>query len=277
MPNFYWYCGLVVISLMLLGYTLWKTRDSRLLVLHFCLAGLIDLLEYFILILFPSYQYFPSVTGNLWIDNMLGSIISNDFIVPAVAVTAAGFHLRFFWLLLLSMLFMVVECLFLWLDLYGHLWWKLLYSGIGILLFLLIGRRLWTLTQRGSLNKPIVFFYIFFVFLFLYGLCHFILAHSLDVHDLRVGWFPDQTRDHIAVSELIEAFIALIASTSFFLKIPGKIVMLIVLLAFNGALLALKIIELDNLWELLFYVLLQLVSIYVVHQIVKYGTRRKAS
>lgn len=262
---------------MLLGYTLWKTRDGRLLVLLFGLAGLIDPLEYFILILFPAYQYFPSVTGSLWIDNMLGSFSSNDFIVPAVAVTAATFHLRFVWLLLFSILFMVVEWLFLWLDVYGHFWWKFLYSGIGILIFLLMGQLLWALIQRNSLNKPITFFYIFFVFLFVYGSCHFVLAHSLDVHVLSVGWFLEQTRDHIAVSELIEAFVALIASASFFMKTTGKIAMLIVLLAFDGALLALKIMEVDNVRELLFYVLLQLVSIFVVHQIVRYGTRRKAS
>ncbi|MED4781372.1 hypothetical protein [Brevibacillus choshinensis] len=277
MPNSYWYGGLVVLSLLLLGYALWKTRDGRLLVLHFCLAGLIDPLEYFILILFPAYQYFPSLTGGLWLDNMLGSFSSNDFIVPAVAVTAAAFHLRFVWLLLFSILFMVVEWLFLWLDLYGHFWWKLLYSGIGILIFLLLGRHLWTLIQRNSLNKPITFFYTFFVFLFVYGSCHFIQAHALDVHDLSVGWFPDQTRDHIAVSELIEAFVALIASASFFMKTSGRITMLIVLLAFDGALLALEIMEVDNVGELLFYVLLQLISIFVVHRIVKYGMRREVS
>lgn len=276
MPNSYWYGGLVVISLLLLGFTLWKKRDGRLLVLHCGLAGLIDPLEYFILILYPAYQYFPSVTGSLWIDNMIGSFFSNDFIVPAVAVAAAAFHPRVFWLLLFAALFMGVEWLFLSIDLYGHFWWNILYSGLGIFLFLLIGRHLWTLIQRDSMNKPILFLYIFFVFLFIYGPFHFLQAHLLDVHDLTVGWFPDQIRDHIVVSELIEAFVALIASAGFFLKKTGQIIMAVVLLAFDGSLIALDIMQVDNAWEFLFYILLQLVSIFAVHKIVKYGTRRQA-
>ncbi len=277
MPHPYWYGGLVFISLLLLCFTLWKKRDGRLLVLHFALAGLIDPFEYIILILYPAYQYFPSVTGDLWIDNMLGAISSNDFIVPAVAVTGAAFHLRVYWLVLFSVLFMLVECLFLSFAVFGHFWWKIPYSGIGILLFLLIGRYLWKLILRGPLKKPILFLYIFFVFLFIYGLCHFIQAHLLDVHDLNIGWFPDQIRDHLALSESIEILVALLASAAFFFNRTGQLLIAVVLIAFDTSLMALNIIQVDNVWEFLFYVLLQFISIWVVHKIVKYGTQTQVS
>jgi len=274
MPHSYWFGGLAVLALALLGYTLWKSRDGRLLVLHFCLGGLIDPLEYFILILFPSYQYFSAATGALWMDNLLGSICSNDFIVPAVAVAAAAFRLRVGWLLLLSVLFMAVEWLFLRLDLYGHFWWKTVYTGIGIFLLLLAGKWIWGVIQRGATTVPFLFFYVFFVFLFVYGSCHIVQAHLLDVHDIRTGWFPDPLRDHIAVEELIETFAAVIAAVAYFVRTPGKVAVLTLLLALDAALLARKIIQVDNAEELLFYVLLQLVSIFAVHAAVKYGTRR---
>lgn len=275
MPHFYWYGGLVVIALALLGYTIWKIRDVRLLVLHFFLAGLIDPLEYFILILFPSYQYFSAITGKLWIDNMLGSFSSNDFIVPAVAVAAAAFRLRKGWLALISVLFMGVEWLFLRLDLYGHFWWETIFTGIGIFLFLLIAQWIWSVVQRGTMNKPTLFFYLFCVCLFLYGTCHFSQAHLLDVHDIRVGWFPDPLRDHIAFSELLEGVVALVVAAAYFWRTPGKIAALTVLIALDAVLLARGIIQVDNAWELVFYVLLQVISLIAVHVAVKYGTRAR--
>ncbi|MED1953230.1 hypothetical protein [Brevibacillus centrosporus] len=276
MPKFFWYGSLVVAALLILGYTLWKTRDLRLLVLHFCLAGLIDPLEYVILILLPSYQYYSGVMGNPWIDNMLGSFASNDFIVPSIAVAAAAFKLRFIWLLCLSILFMGIEWLFLSLQAYVHYWWTTIYTGIGILLFFWIAQWIWGSVRDGKVTKPILFVYTFFAYLFLYGTSHFIQGHFMDVHELQVGWFPDPTQDHIAIGELLEASTALIAAFSFFLKVPGKVGFMAILLAFDFLLLASSIIQIDDAWEFIFYVLLQLVWILGVHAIVRYGTRKKA-
>lgn len=277
MPNVFWYVGLAVVSVCLIGYTLWKTRDGRLLALHFCLAGLIDPLEYFVLILFSSYQYFPTAISDVWIDNIIGAIASNDLIIPAVAVAAAAFRLRLAWLLVLSVLFMGVEWLFLHLDLFGLFWWKTMYTGIGIFLFFLIGQYLWRTIQRGHASKPFLFFYTFFVYLFVYGTSHIIQGHFLDIHDLKVGWFPDPIRDQLAFGELIEIFASLITAAAYFMAPVAKLAMLACLVGFDVLLLLLDVITVDRRGEFAFFVLLQLVSFYAVHGIVKYGTRSNAS
>jgi hypothetical protein len=232
MPNSFWYYGLILISLIVTGYTLWKKRDGRLLWLHVCLAGMIVPLEYVILVLFPAYQYSPQLTGDPWIDNILGSIASNEFILPSVAVAAAAFRLRFVWLLVISVLFMGVEWLFISLDIYGHYWWKYMYSGIGILIFLLLGKGLWFAIQHGPLQVHLLFLYTFFIFLAVYGRSHFF---------------------------------------------QGRICCIVFLLAADGLLLAKNILQVDNAWELAFFMFLQLVSIFVTYRIVRYGTHIKTS
>lgn len=277
MPNSFWYCGLIAISLTLTCYTLWKIRDGRLLCLHVCLAGMIEPMEYVILVLFPAYQYFPQLSSDPWIDNILGSIASNEFIIPSVAVAAAAFRLRFVWLLVISVLFMGVEWLFISMDIYGHYWWKYMYSSIGILIFLLLGKGLWFAILQGPLQRHLLFLYTFFIFLVVYGRSHFFQVHFMDVHELEAGWFANPIRDHLAIGGPLNAFKAVIVSVGFFMKMPGRICCIAFLLATDGLLLAKNNLQVDNAWELAFFIFLQLVSIFATYRIVRYGTHMKTS
>lgn len=137
-----WYLGLVVVGLGLLATALLYRRDWKLLVLHLCMFSMIHPFEVVVMAT-GGYRYMPGVlpTGP---DNFLGAYVSDLFIVPASAVFIRAFSLSWRIILCIAAIFTGIDWFFTELGIYRHLWWKSIYTGIGLIILYSISGWLWT-------------------------------------------------------------------------------------------------------------------------------------
>ncbi len=87
-------------------------------------------LEYVVFVLFESYDYDPDFMTNEYFDNLFGSLTSQAFAFPIMAMVVAAYQLKFRYILFISTMFMGIEELFSHWDIYTHHWWKTVYTGV---------------------------------------------------------------------------------------------------------------------------------------------------
>jgi len=163
-PAAYWYYGLVAISLGLLCLALRHRGDWKLLVLHLSVFSIIHPLE-IIIMTTNGYRYLPGVLAfPAYADDFLGAYVSDLFIVPASVIIICAFSLSWPAILGIAAVFTGVDWLFTVLGIYRHVWWKSVYTGIGLLILYAISRRLWANLQarRPSLAFRLLMIHLTF-------------------------------------------------------------------------------------------------------------------
>ncbi|MBW7456877.1 hypothetical protein ACFOLF_04955 [Paenibacillus sepulcri] len=137
MMNLFWYICLAVTGVGMLIFTWFKKRNFADLVTFFLsVCFFIFLCEYFVLIIFQAYVYKPGILADSFADSVAGHLISNMFVWGGSAVLIAAFALRYRWIFLFSIAFMLIEEFFNKLGIYEQNWWKTYFTGIGAFLCL---------------------------------------------------------------------------------------------------------------------------------------------
>lgn len=146
-----WYLVLVVAGLGMLAAALLYRRDWKLLVLHLSLFSIIHPFEVVVMVT-GGYRYMPGVLP-AGPDNFLGAYVSDLFIVPASAVFISAFSLSWRATLCIAAIFTGIDWFFTELGVYRHIWWKSIYTGVGLIILYAISGWLWTglREQRQSL------------------------------------------------------------------------------------------------------------------------------
>ncbi|UFT98070.1 hypothetical protein KO561_12745 [Radiobacillus kanasensis] len=165
---------------------------------YLCIAGLIYLFEYVLLVLFESYEYFPGVFRDDYFNNILGANISNGFIVPSVTVFISVYNLGFWWIILIIIGFVGIEELFMYLGVYHHNWWKTVYTSGGLLLIFFLGKYIWRLIRYHSNQFTLRVAVLYFVNVVTQGTFMFYLVAIFHLFLFQVSWFDDPSRGHIA-------------------------------------------------------------------------------
>jgi hypothetical protein len=143
LPGFYWYLALAAVGLGVAAYTLCKSNEKAKLICFYLFASLAaDAGEILVMMVFRSYSYKLGIPGDYVLNNIVGHVIPNSTLWPATAILTAAFSLRFRWILLISVVYMMLDVLFIRLGLYEHNWWKTYMTGIAILVYCL-GLKKW--------------------------------------------------------------------------------------------------------------------------------------
>jgi hypothetical protein len=196
-PNWLPYLALVLASVAVFVFALYRVRDQKLAALYLTMAGAAYLFELVILVLFDSYRYYPGLLANPYLDSLVGAVASNAFVVPAAAVAAAAFRLRPPGLLLVVAAIVAIEESFLALGIYRHNWWHTGYTAFFLLAGFVLARLWHSLLRQQPPRRFVCFATAFFAALFLRASAAFLLR-ILGLVFFSVGWFALPERGHIA-------------------------------------------------------------------------------
>lgn len=166
MPNLFWYICLAVTGVGITAISMYLKRNtyrvSTLIVFYLFAAGTAWIGEFIVLGLFDSYAYKTGFFDNPWAQNLLGHLLLNTTVYPAVAVVMAAFSLRFGWISTVTAFYLVIEYLFVKQGLYEHHWWRYHMTAITTIVFLAIAK-LWfdklILKQYGAI-RTITFYFV---------------------------------------------------------------------------------------------------------------------
>ncbi|WEZ07725.1 hypothetical protein P5663_17050 [Priestia flexa] len=201
MPHYIPFLVLIIISVLIFVFVLWNTRDKKLIILLFFMIGLAYVLEYFILVLFKSYQYNPNFVHETDLDNILGSLVSQAFAFPVIAVLIGAYQLKFRYIVLISFIFMGIEELFISLGVYTQYWWKTIYTGIFMTIGFVIAKT-WHAWLSDRFERWIHVLNLFFSLLAINTTIMLFLLAMFKPHSIHVGWFQSETRDVLSFNTL---------------------------------------------------------------------------
>lgn len=140
MANIIYYIILCVIGVAVSALIIYKKRKKHSVstMILFCLfaAGISWIGEFTVLGLFNSYAYKTGVLADPWAQNLLGHMLLNASLYPAIALITAVYSIRYYKIAIISGVFVGIEFLFVHLGVYEHHWWKYYMTFIGVFLYL---------------------------------------------------------------------------------------------------------------------------------------------
>ncbi len=165
MPNLFWYICIAVANVAITAISIFLKRNtykvSTLIVFYLFAAGTAWVGEFIILGLFNSYAYKTGFFNDPWAQNLLGHLLLNTTVYPAVAVVMAAFSLRFGWISTVTVFFLAIEYLFVKQGLYEHYWWRYHMTAITAVVFLAIAKQWFDkliLKQYGAIRTMTFYF-----------------------------------------------------------------------------------------------------------------------
>lgn len=202
MHNIIWFIVISLLAFLLVVLSLWKGRvpRSRLILVFLLINGISFIFEYVIKILFHSYDYYPNVLSNHWLDSLFGALISQAIIIPSVAMFIVAFQLNVSGIMGFCLLLMGIEELFLWLGIYEHNWWKTVYTGFFVFIGFFIGK--WWETKLIDRNAWVDWVNIFMILTLLSSTIMYLIDVFFHYRLFKAGWFQDPVRDSVALEAL---------------------------------------------------------------------------
>lgn len=191
----YWYYGLIVISVILLGISLSYRKNWKLLVLHLMIAGVIYPFEV-VVILTDGYRFIPGIVLDPQVDSTIGAFVSDFCIVPASAVVINAFSLAWRFTLGIAAVFTGIDWLYVKLGVYEHYWWKSIYTGIGLIILYAISRWLWHCLQG---KQPSLLFRLLAIYLTYVPIpiaINFVVARLFNLFKFEIYLVSDLEKNH---------------------------------------------------------------------------------
>lgn len=106
MAGFYWYCFLAVVGIVITVLILYKKKNFYELISFFLSAMMaVFIVEMIVLLFLDGYSYKPGVFTDYYAENILGHIVPNATLWPAIALLAAAYPLRWYWIVLITAIF----------------------------------------------------------------------------------------------------------------------------------------------------------------------------
>ncbi|WP_168120838.1 hypothetical protein [Paenibacillus sp. HB172176] len=140
LPSYVPYLILVLISLMLLAAIMLHQRQLGVIFVFMTLSGIVYAAEFFVLILFDGYAYFPRILSIRYYDNAFGAVVSNLMILPALGLLSSLYRLQLGGIAALAGAMVGVEYLFDQLHIFEQHWWNLSYTGAVLVFFFFLAR-----------------------------------------------------------------------------------------------------------------------------------------
>lgn len=174
----FWYLLLGVATLIQVIYTLYHSENRfRTFAFYLSLVGFPLYFETFIMIFLNAYEYSPKIIQNPKLDPFNDVLAGNLFSQFGVASSSLLLTVRrkpFYWYVVISFIYSMVEVLFVFLDIYRHYWWRTWMTFIALLLFFAISKWMYSHLVRGVRSSYFKIYMILGMFpictiLFLWG------------------------------------------------------------------------------------------------------------
>lgn len=271
MKNAYYYIFLCIISTIFFIYSLVKKKDKRLIAYYFFIAGLTYLLEYFTLVLFNGYDYYPGVLKNQYFDNILGAVCSDAFTIPMIAVFVAAFRLSFGKVILISVIITLVEILFVKIKIYEQHWWRYYYTLLGAIIVYYFGP-IWFSMLKYKISAAVRFITLFLGNLLIQNSLVFIVSGILGMYFYKLQWFANPYRSHVAFASFYIILITLLFVSTVVLKLKWYWASIAVLLPSitDIILFRMNVLVLSDKWNLLSFVVLRVLIFISIHLFDRY-------
>jgi hypothetical protein len=267
MRGSYWYLALVVLSIMIIAITYWKSRNKLISVLLFAVAGLSYLIEYIILIWLKAYDYYPGFIQDKFADSLLGAIVSDLFSLPSTAVLIAVFQLNLGWIIAISGMFACVEMIFLQLGIYKHYWWKTYYTFISLIFYYTFIKKCfhWLNNPHGRILSIVT---LILSLHFIKTQFSIILYELLKTGQYKIRWIEALGRPSYAISTPINLCdaISLTCLIVFRTRMIWKVATIVGLFALDIVLFMLHIIQIHTYWHFV-YLILSYVFVLLIGQV----------
>ncbi|MCT2535801.1 hypothetical protein NC661_07710 [Aquibacillus koreensis] len=132
---------LAAIHSLLLLLLLKRHKQRNVWFLFLTNTGFAYLFEYIILNLFRGYKYKPSIFKNRHVDAVFGAIFSQALYVPISATFLTLCKMKWYWKVIISIFYYVIEKFFIWLRVYKVNWWKPVYTFVLLNVYFYISDR----------------------------------------------------------------------------------------------------------------------------------------
>ncbi|TWD99367.1 hypothetical protein FB550_1072 [Neobacillus bataviensis] len=276
MPNIYWYYGLIVIGAVITVYTVYKKRSIADLFSYFLFVTAWSWIgEAVILFLLNGYAYKPGLYSDPFAENILGHIIANSALWSSTAICVMYFQLSYRWIGLISIVFMLIEVVFLKVGVYNHHWWHTYMTGIVTFIFMAAMKKWYSIVNRKRHKSPriIIFWTIAWIILQTPTSILMLLGKQF----FHVNWVENIYRDSTLFSGfLYHVLMAVIVI--FFIYIPKKgywrVVPFFVLLLGDVFLMNMKILVFHDDWKLSYLICIRAASLLFIMLIEKFTLRR---
>jgi hypothetical protein len=274
MASIYWYGLLAIIGIGIAAYTVYKKSDIAKLstyLVFFLFATCITWIgEFIVLGLFNSYAYKTGVYTDPWAQNILGHLILNSTFYPGTAILVAAYSLGYGWIFLITVIYLLLEYLFLTLGIYEHHWWKYYMTGLAIFIYQIL-TKVWFAKMKKLQQGWLRIITLYFVgFVLLHYPIPILLLLGKEYY--KVNWVPDMylsSTMFIFSYQLVEALL-LTLFVCVLKKWYWKLVPFALGFIGQSTLFNFNILVFQNRWNLFYSVLVYFLSISIFILIEKY-------
>jgi hypothetical protein len=278
MSSLLWYICLSVIGVGTAAFTIFKKKHiykiSTLIVFYLFATSITWFGEFTVLGIFNSYAYKPGIFSDPWAENLAGHLLLNSTIWPGAATLMAAYSLGYAWFPLIIAFFIFAEGLFLKLGIYDQHWWRYYMSVIIVSVFLVVAKKWFAkiINLRHRLPRTIIFYFVAFVIihfpvplLLLFGKQYY----SLDFVNNIFGNLYWASTIFIYTYQIIETFF-LVYFVCILDKWFWKLVPFFIAIAGQSILAKMNILIFQDGWNLLYALLIYVMSLAVFMLIEKY-------
>lgn len=285
MINIAWYVILSIISFGIAVFAIYKKRDvyrvSTFLPFYLFSASIAWIGEFLVLGLFDSYAYKTGVFQDPWAQNLLAHLLLNTTMFPATSIVMVAYSLRYGYMALVSIIFFIVEYIFVKLGLYEHHWWRYYMSAINVIIFMLIARYWFYKMQKHPVGSTRTIVYYFIALIVVHTPAPILLL--LGKQHFSIGFVDNIFGNFYRSSTLIAFTYHLIAPAVFayFVCVRKKWYWKLMCFIFSITVYTLfsrmHILVVDNGWKFAYTLLIQQLCIAAFILLEKYTWRPKES
>jgi len=267
MPGYIYYTILSVFGIALAIFVIFKSKERmKLLLFFFFAAVLADCGEVLVLVLLNSYKYKPGLFTDPFCEDVFGHILPNSTLWPATAVLVASYSFRYWWIFVITFVYVLLDVLFVRLGIYEHYWWRTWMTGIAIFAYCIL-MRFWY--KRLEDIRFVIFRFITFSFVLLaFTFLPFVPLLLTGKQFYVTGIFDNIYKDSVVFAFFYHLLITPICtviicnSTRWYLKLTSLPIFIIGDWIFY----LVGILRFSNGWSIYYYLMVEAISIilYIV-------------
>lgn len=201
-----------VLHLILLIFTFFHKKQKTLVLLCSSI-GIAYVFEYFVLNVFKMYTYYPKVFKNKWVDSVFGALLSQAVFVPIMGTFLAFFKFSGKWRIFASLLFGVVEKVFIKWGIFKNLSWRTKYTIAAMPYYFNIVNH-WNKGLQNPNAKVMPAISLFFYFWVNYTNIYFFLLAVSKQFLFRLGFSKDIYWEHFIILPIYTFIQSLIGTIS---------------------------------------------------------------
>lgn len=229
--NTVWYIALAIISIAMVSIIMLKSSErKKTLAFFFAVLGMTYFLEVLLMIVTDAYVYYPKIASDSFHESLIGNFFS-QYSVSASAVLMAVFGMNFRWQIGFSIVYFLIDVLFVRLGVYAHNWYQSWYTLGGFFIYSWIVR-IW---YGKVFAHPSRFIYLSTLFLSIFAICGNAIGTTLNFLEIRrysLGLFDQAAKDHTATSIIYGILITMVLIPLYRMKSHAVLKFLIFLMMF---------------------------------------------